>query len=44
MEMILLHLIAIPGIFLLGRLSSSVRMTGFNAKSVKVKKSSDDNS
>ncbi|WP_279388930.1 hypothetical protein [Baia soyae] len=42
MEMILLHLIVIPGIFLLGRLSSSVKMTGFDTTSVRVKKSSDD--
>ncbi|WP_276308588.1 hypothetical protein [Thermoflavimicrobium daqui] len=35
MNSLLFHFIVIPGIFLLGRLSRSVKVTGFRAKKVK---------
>ncbi|MBA4601293.1 hypothetical protein [Thermoactinomyces mirandus] len=34
METFLFHLLVVPGIFLLGRLSGSVKISGFRAKAV----------
>ncbi|WP_281244570.1 hypothetical protein [Thermoflavimicrobium dichotomicum] len=35
MSSLIFHLVVIPGIFLLGRLSGSVKIAGFRAKPVK---------
>ncbi|MFC7442139.1 hypothetical protein [Laceyella putida] len=37
MESLWFHLIVVPGVFLLGRLSGSVKVTGFRARTVLAK-------